>query len=70
MTIMDGFKLGVGLYFGYNLSKSIDSSLGRVLAESSFYRNYMMPHTGKVKRQPVKHEAKPKNPVGFGHTYD
>lgn len=70
MTIMDGFKLGFGLYAGYSLCKGINIGLGRWLEESSLYKKYVMPYENKAKHQEAERKATPKNPVGFGHTYD
>ena len=71
MTIMNGFKLGFGFYLGYSLGRGINESLGRALEKSSFYKTHLMKYNiNEAKNQPVDHEAKPKNPVGFGHIYD
>mgnify|MGYP001772301582 CR=1 FL=1 len=73
MTIMDGFKLGIGLYIAKNIGYACDGLCEGVykgFKKSKIYNNVKL-HTKEAdtKKEAIS-DKKPMNPVGFGHIYN
>ena len=73
MTIMDGFKLGIGLYIAKNIGYACDGLCEGVykgFKKSKIYNNVKL-HTKEAdtKKEAIS-DKNPRNPVGFGHIYN
>lgn len=73
MTIMDGFKLGIGLYIAKNIGYACDGLCEGVykgFKKSKIYNNVKL-HTKEAdtKKEAIS-DKKHRNPVGFGHIYN
>lgn len=74
MTIMDGFKLGIGLYIAKNIGYACDGLCEGVyngFKKSKLYNKNAKLHTKETdtKKEAIS-DKKPRNPVGFGHIYN
>lgn len=64
MTLKDGFKFGIGFYFGTTVIKAIDEGVSKGFMDSKLYQKLRF----KTVNDSEDKNDRP-NVIGFGHKY-